>query len=401
MVPFRVFAPFAFGYFLSYLFRAVNAVAGPGIAADLGIEPAALGLLTSVYFLTFAAVQLPLGVLLDRYAANRVEAILLVIAAAGAALFAIGDDLVTVTLGRAIIGLGVSSCLMAAFKAYSTMVTPERLPFVNGLHLAVGGLGLLAGGLPSDLAVDVFGWRGLFWGLAVLALVEALLLWLFAATPAPVTQGTSLAAQVRDVGRILVARPFLRIAPACTAAQMAALALQTLWAGPWLRDVAGYSPRVAATVLSAMAVATTVGFLSSGWVAAVLLRRGVPVAATCAGGMGLILVALVLVVVLPPTMAVAAWVAFAFLTPMSMLAYPVLTAAYPIALSGRVNTALNFVVFVAAFFAQWAYGVMIEATSPTVGASGAHSIGIAAFSVLLAGALVWFLAAGRSPGAAR
>jgi predicted MFS family arabinose efflux permease len=281
------------------------------------------------------------------------------------------------------------------------MVSPERLPFVNGLHLAVGGLGLLAGGLPSELAVDVFGWRGLFWGLAVLALVEAVLLWLFAATPAPLAQGTSLAAQVRDVGRILVARPFLRIAPACTAAQMAALALQSLWAGPWLRDVAGFSPRFAATILSVMAVATTVGFLTSGWIAAALLRRGVGVAITCAVGMGLILVALVLVVVLPPAAAVSAWVVFAFLTPMSMLAYPVLTAAYPLALSGRVNTALNFVVFVAAFFAQWAYGVLIEAAGPAVGMGGAHAIGISIFSVLLAAALVWFLASGRNPDAPR
>jgi predicted MFS family arabinose efflux permease len=389
MLPLRVFAPFAFGYFLSYLFRAVNAVAGPGIAGDLGIEPAALGLLTSVYFLTFASVQLPLGVLLDRYGANRVEAALLVFAAAGSALFAVGGDLATVTLGRALIGFGVSAGLMAAFKAYSTLVPPERLPFVNGLHLAVGGLGMLAGGLPSELAMDVLGWRGLFAGLAVLCLVASAMLWTVAATPIPVRGGDSFADQFRAVGRILVGRPFLRIAPACTAAQTAALALQSLWAGPWLRDVAGFDPRTAAAILSTMALAMTAGFLVSGWAAARLIRSGIPLETTTIGGMILIFVSLVLVPLLPPVAAVVSWTAFAFLAPTSMLAYPLLTAAHAPALSGRVNATLNFVVFVTTFFGQWGYGVLLQALTGPLGLQGAHAAGILLFAGLLALSLVW------------
>ncbi len=88
----RVFIPFALGYFLSYLFRTVNAVIAPDLVRDIGVDPASLGLLTSAYFLAFAAFQLPLGVLLDRYGARRVEAALLLFAAAGAFVFRPGRD---------------------------------------------------------------------------------------------------------------------------------------------------------------------------------------------------------------------------------------------------------------------------------------------------------------------
>ena len=80
-IKLRVFIPFALGYFLSYLFRVVNAVLAPDLAADLGVGPSELGLLTAAYFITFAAFQLPLGVLLDRFGPRKIEAFLLIFAA--------------------------------------------------------------------------------------------------------------------------------------------------------------------------------------------------------------------------------------------------------------------------------------------------------------------------------
>src|SRR3990167_3628047 len=151
MIPVRLFLAFAFGYFLTHLFRVVNAVAGPAFSAELAIDTAGLGFLTSSYFLAFAAFQLPLGILLDRYPPNRVPASLLIVAAAGAVFFALGDSLAALTVGRALIGLGVSAGLMSAFKAYSARLPAEKLPLANGLHMAAGSLGVLAGGLPVEL----------------------------------------------------------------------------------------------------------------------------------------------------------------------------------------------------------------------------------------------------------
>ena len=128
MIFLRVFIPFALGYFLSYLFRVVNNVIAPDLVADLGLDAADLGLLTSTYFLTFAAFQLPLGILLDRFGPRRTEAALLVFAGLGAFLFAIAESTIGLIVGRAFIGFGVSACLMAAFKAFGMWVAPGRTP---------------------------------------------------------------------------------------------------------------------------------------------------------------------------------------------------------------------------------------------------------------------------------
>jgi predicted MFS family arabinose efflux permease len=392
MVPIRLFAPFAFGYFLSYLFRVVNAVAGPEISADFGIDPAALGFLTSVYFLTFAAIQLPLGVLLDRYGPHRVEAVLLVVAAAGAGLFALGDDLAALTVGRAMIGFGVSACLMAAFKAYAAAVPAERLPLVNGLHMAVGGLGVLAGGLPAEMAVNAFGWRGLFAALAALALVGSLaLLVVVPASPRkPATE--TLGAQIRGVGRVLADPAFLRLAPLATAAQTTVFAVQSLWVGPWLRDVAGFSPTAAATTLSVMAAATICGYVASGVAANRLARRGVSVGTVSVAGTVAFILVQPAIILLPPAATLPLWLAFAFFGTVSTLAYPALTAAFPGSLAGRVNTALNFVVFVAAFLAQWAIGVVVARLGPQMGVEAAYDVAYWALVAAQVAALAWYLA---------
>src|SRR5262249_31628043 len=138
-----VFLPFVSGYYLSYLFRTINALISAQLTAELGINAADLGLLTSVYFLTFAAVQLPLGILLDRYGPRRMQSVLLLIAACGAALFASGHSLTTLMLGRALIGIGVAAALMAGLKGIVLWFPKERLALVNGWFVMLGALGAL------------------------------------------------------------------------------------------------------------------------------------------------------------------------------------------------------------------------------------------------------------------
>ena len=169
----RVFLPFALGYFLSYLYRTVNAVIAPDLEAALGLDAADLGLVTSAYFLTFAAFQLPLGILLDRWGPRRVEAALLVFAALGAFVFASADSTKGLVLGRALIGFGVSACLMGAFEAYVLWFPPQRLPLVNGLQMAAGGAGALAATAPVEAALHLTDWRGLFHALSVLTVIVA------------------------------------------------------------------------------------------------------------------------------------------------------------------------------------------------------------------------------------
>ena len=139
MIFARVFIPFAIGYLLSYLLRVINSVIAPSLINDLGLSASDLGLLTSANLFAFAAFQLPLGVLLDRYGPRKAESALLLIAAMGCAIFALSGSLALLMLGRAMMGLGTSACLMAAFTAYALFLPKEKLPSINAYQMMAGG----------------------------------------------------------------------------------------------------------------------------------------------------------------------------------------------------------------------------------------------------------------------
>jgi MFS family permease len=157
-----VLLPFAAGYYLSYLFRTINALIAGDLTAELGLSAADLGFLTSVYFLTFAAAQIPIGILLDRYGPRRVQSVLLVIAAVGSTLFAVSDHFLKLLVGRALIGLGVASALTAGLKALVLWFPGDRVPLLNGLMVTLGALGAVTATLPADLLLAWIGWRELF-----------------------------------------------------------------------------------------------------------------------------------------------------------------------------------------------------------------------------------------------
>ena len=355
----RVFLPFATGYFLSYLYRTINAVLSPHLVMELGLDATDLGLLTSVYFLTFAAFQLPLGMLLDRFGPRRVEATLLLFAAAGAGLFAVSHTSTELMIGRALIGLGVSACLMASFKAFVVWFPTTRLPAINGWVLAAGGLGALVATAPVEAALRLTDWRGLFVILAGLSFaVAAALLW---AVP---ERGGSMSseswrAQWREVVGIFRSPVFWRIAPASILSQASFLAIQGLWAGPWLRDVSGLDQAVAAEYLFWIAAAMVAGFLGMGQLTYRLSRLGIAPLGVAVSGMAVFMLAqLALLFGWGPLGPL--WVLFGFFGTAGTLTYAILTQAFPPALAGRVNTALNLLVFVTAFAGQWSMGAIIN-----------------------------------------
>ena len=359
MLGLRVFLPFAAGYFLSYLYRTINAVLAPELVADLHLDAAALGLLTSVYFLTFAAFQLPLGVLLDRFAPQRVEALLLLLAAAGAALFAVSEGVEELVLGRALIGLGVSACLMASLKTFVMWFPPQRLPAVNGWVMAFGGLGALMATAPVELALGLTSWRGVFGGLAVLTLMLAGVLWLVVPDHPPAGHGGTWREQLRGLVGIYTHRVFWRLAPVSLLVMSAYMAIQGLWAGPYLRDVGGLERLAVADHLFWIAAGMVAGFLSIGTLAYRLSHLGIPAVAVAVGGMTLFLVLQLAIATGLAGANLAIWIGFGFFGTAGNLTYAILSQSFPRHLAGRVNTALNLLVFVGAFALQWGLGAVI------------------------------------------
>jgi MFS family permease len=355
----RVFLPFAVGYYLSYLLRNVNAVIAPELTAQLSVSAAQLGLLTSAYLLAFGAFQLPLGILLDRYGARRVEAGLLLVAAAGCAAFAMGSGLRELVGARALIGLGVSACLMASFKAFSMWFPLERQASLNAAVMAAGGLGALTATTPIGWALPLVGWRGVFAGLALLAVLVAL--GIFSTPEKPLAgSGETIGTQLRALGGILKSRVFWRFAPQTAAIVGGFMAMQGLWAMPWLMQVNGQAREAAAFHLLLTSGAMLIGFTTLAVAVVPLRRRGIEPETLLKTGMGIgVLLGAAIVADLGATHFL--WFCLGLVFSVGNLAYALLCGHFPARLSGRVNTALNLAAFTGAFGLQWGFGALLDA----------------------------------------
>ena len=389
-----VFLPFAAGYFLSYLFRTVNAVIASDLQADIGLSASQLGLLTAAYFLSFALFQLPLGLLLDRFGPRRVEAALLVVAAAGAAVFAVGGDLASLGVGRALIGLGVSACLMASFKAFTAWFPANRLPLVNGCLLACGGLGAMAATSPVEYLLGWTDWRMIFLGLAAACGITAVAVWTVVPETGGGGSGESMRQQLAGLRKVLTSAYFWRLAPLSLLLQGGSLAVQGLWAGPWMRDVAGMERQAVADTLLLIALAMAIGFAAWGAISERLARLGIRPYQVVAVGGALFLACKLLLVLQPATGVVALWMVFGFFATSGTLVYAMISQAFPLALTGRATTALNLAVFAGAFLLQWAIGFVIEVREVSAGVGYAPEGYRMAFGILFVLqmiAFIWFL----------
>ena len=391
----RIYLPLALGYAISYFYRNANAIIEVDLVRDLGLGPADLGLLTSVYFISFAAFQLPLGVLLDRYGPRRTESILLLFAALGSILFAQAESLSGLIVGRLLIGLGGSACLMAAFKAYVLWFSSQRLAMINGLQMVAGGLGALLATIPLQNALSYTDWRGVFTGLAIITVFASVCLWMFL----PENQRTddklpSLKLHLKEIGQVLRSRIFWGIAPLAAISSGANMAIHGLWMKPWLRDVTGLSADNAAQLLFAMTLTFIGGFLTLGIIAERLSQLfdihlmsisvfGMTIFLFIQGTMiyGGIGSPLILVILL------------GFFGTANVLVYAGYAKIFPKNLSGRVSTFLNLLVFIGAFILQWGVGAIIELWPPTENGYDPESYQSAfGFLVILqAAGLMWYL----------
>jgi len=299
-------------------------------------------------------------VLLDRYGPRRVNATLLLVAAAGGAWFALGQTAAELTAARALIGLGVSGCLMAAFSAFALWYPPERIAGMNGVAFASGMLGAMAATVPLEMLLRVLHWREIFAGIVALTVVVSLLIFLAVPQRAAARRGESLAEQWRGVARLARDPAFWRVALCIGASQLAAVSLGTLWVATWLRDVAGYSQAEVARALLLFSLAMLVGYIGFGRTADMLARRGRSTLPLLAGGVAAASVCLGLVALGVRTGALALWSGFFGCATAVVLSYSLFSRRYPKEMAGRVNTALNAFVFVGMFSGQWAVGLILN-----------------------------------------
>jgi predicted MFS family arabinose efflux permease len=391
--PVRIFLVFAFAYFFSAALRAVTATLAPVFSSELGLGPADLGLLAGAFFFGFAALQLPLGYALDRYGPRRSLLFLLALAILGCAAFARASGLAELVAARLLIGMGVGACLMAPLTLFRRVYSPAMQLRANAWMLMTGSLGMLASTLPVQWLLPHWGWRGLFWAAAGLLLLA----WVLIAALAPSDQPGPRPRRGNGPGgggyRQIMGQPiFLRMAPLGFVLYGGLVAVQTLWAGPWLTRVAGLSAAQAAQGLFVINLAMLLAFFAWGaWMPAIA-RRGISAVHLITWGLPASLVLLFVNVALGASAGPWHWAAWCVACTFVSVSQPAVAQAFAAAQVGRALSAFNLVIFGGVFSLQWGMGVVIQSLSRRGWSDlQAFQLTFALFGVCATAAYVWFL----------
>jgi type IV secretory pathway TrbF-like protein/predicted MFS family arabinose efflux permease len=388
-----VFLPFAAGYFLSYVYRTINGLISRDLATDLSLSPSELGLLTSVLFLSFAAVQLPLGLCIDRYGPRRVQSVLLPVAALGALAFAASRDVVGLIVGRSLIGLGTAAALIAGLKALAMTFPPAKLPLLNGAFVALGALGAISATAPAGWLLELVGWRGLFVLLAVMTVASALLI-CFAVPSDPPGHPAPHSARLRSFRAIVLHADFIRLAPLSASCVGMAWSVHGLWAASWLADIENLNRSEVAWHLLFMGICLCIGALGFGLIADRLQRRSISLQE--------IMLVTVVIFMATETALILRWPAPAYLLlgviavmgAATVLSFSLLGQLFSKDTVAQANAALNVAHVMTAFVLQYVTGLILQRWPsadghvPLVAYQTAFAFGLALQTISLA-LFVW------------
>jgi MFS family permease len=403
-----VFLAFAAAYFLSALIRAITATLSPTLTQELALSAQDLGLLAGGYFLGFAATQLPLGKWLDKHGPKKVLLSFLVVAVLGCIAFALAQSFIGLWLARVLCGVGVSACLMAPLTGYRRWMAPGAQLRANSWMLMTGSLGMVSSTLPVQWLMPIMGWRAIFAGLALLVVLSMVMIYVLVPVwekPKTEPQDLQLKAIETEEGYGPVWRSayFWRMAPIGFFCYGGLLALQTLWAAPWMTVVGGYSPLDAATGLFAINLAMLVTFWAWGLVTPRLAKLGFLPNQIIAWGQPISFGVLAWIIVSGPQLGDnTAWVLslFCISSTFVSLAQPAVGMAFPPHLAGRALSAYNLVIFVGVFVVQWGIGLGVDlfksfGWSPVLAFQAAFSV----FGLCAVASYVYFQLANRDNSA--
>jgi MFS family permease len=396
----RIFTPFALGYFVVSIFRSINAVIAPELVRDLGLGATELGFVVSAFFLSGTIFQLPCGVLLDRHDPRRVYAILLAISGLGAITVALAQSVALLAIGRALTALGAAASAVTSYKVYSMWFPAERLPLVNGLSLAAGGLGLMAGTAPVEAALTFASWRSIHVVVGILLVVCAALVPAMAPAKPSEKSGSTLFQQVKGLSAVASSIAFWRAAPLMMVVVGTFGAFTQLWAGSWVRDVARLSGPETANLLLVLAAAMTVSGLLTGALTALARRFGLtPMEFVLAAALLLVVVLIVLFLqwTPSPTVVFGTWALFGFIASLNFVTYAALAPEFPPQFTGRLNACLTLSWMLGAFLIQNLYGIVLD-LFPSGGGNYSiqgHRVAVGVIVFLLLTALAWFAIASR------
>ena len=355
-----IFIVFALGYFISTLLRAITATISPELVSEFNLTSGELGLLGGGYFLGFASVQIPLGYLLDSKGPRKIVSYFLSLSIVGLILFATAQNLTMLLISRVLIGVGVGACLMGPLTAYRIWFQDETQQRVNSWMLMVGAIGMLSSSLPVQYFLPLVGWRAIFLSLALLTFVCILLIIIFI----PKWQSKSIDNKHLNESKLSTVwkNPlFKSLVPMGFFSYGGLFAIQTLWAGPWMIRVSGYTPEESAQGLFIIYFCMLISFLVWGYFvpkfsknvndAIRLLKIGAPIN----------LFVLIIIIYLGSKAGSIHWALFIVSSIFLSLTQPAVGMAFSLSNAGKALTSFNLLIFIGAFFIQWIIGLIIDA----------------------------------------
>ena len=394
----RIFLCFAFAYFMSYAFRTINVVIAPDLVRDLQISNADLGLLSSAYFIGFGMTQIPLGLALDRFGPRITEFWVMSLTVIGAIIFALADNFTTLVMARALIGMGVSACLMAAFSGFRAWYAPEQQGQLASAMLVFGTAGALASTWPVHMVTPYIGWRGVFIVLAGLSFLAMLILYF----GLPVRKRNGLEKSKSSEANLswksykpILTNPFFwRILPLGTFCYGGFIAIQTLWFGPWLIEVMNYPPSQAAQIVFGFNTVLMLAYLFNAWILPKIARKGIDTMRYMTWMVGTSMLMQAGSYFCQTSFVWVWWYLFAITCASFVLAQSIIVLYFPKHYSGRVSTTYNLTLFIGAFIVQWGIGHLLDlGIALGWNKTSAYDLALAVFLAIQIAGFIWFLLA--------
>jgi MFS family permease len=356
-----IFLVFALGYYISNLLRAITATISPSLISEFNLSAGDLGLLGGGYFLGFAVVQIPLGYLLDKSGPKKIVSYFLLIAIVGMISFSLSQNFTSLLISRALIGAGVGACLMGPLTAYRVWFQGETQQRANSWMLMTGAIGMLSSSLPVQFFLPIIGWRSIFGILAILTLFCIVLIVIFIPDwnkeniqNAPEDKGSLKEVWQNKFFKSLVPMGFFNYG--------GLFAVQTLWAGPWMVKVSGYTPEESANGLFIIYLSLLFSFLTWGYFVPKFSKNVSDAIRLLKFGAPLNLIVLAFIIYLGPKAGAFHWAFFAVSSVFLSLSQPAVGMAFSLSNAGKALTSFNLLLFIGAFALQWTIGIIIDLT---------------------------------------
>lgn len=388
-------ALFCYGFFQ----RVAPGVMVDPLMRDFQVGGALLGGLSAFYFYAYAGLQIPVGLLVDRYGPRRMLALGAALCGLGSLAFGLSQQVEVAYFGRLLIGAGAGFGFVGTLKLATLWFPPQRFAQLAGMTMMLGMLGGILGQAPLAALVEAFGWRGTMLWAALAGLLLALAIWLVVrdagtAQPSQTRSGAQASAGELWGGilRVLGTRQLWLITLLAAAMSAPMLTVAGLWGVPWLMHVHDYSRSEAAGTTSLMLIGWAVGSPVAGIVSDRLARRRLPV--MLGGLLGLAgLVALLYLPGLPPALLSSLF----FLSGLGLgcmaITYAMARETVPAAEAGAAMALVNTATVGSGALFQPLVGWLLDLGWDGTLQAGARIYGAGAYDVAL-GTLAVFLAAG-------